>query len=236
MKRCEFNFGIINMYNFARIGQIKLRDINFSISFKIHPTRYSFQFVWHSFVHFGKLCTLRNERNSKFCISFQSRRKRGLQLGDHVTEFQITSLPPLLPFFGRDSNYNFTLRLCFTGLLLRDSMYVRACLTFAETHTCPPRCNCDTFPPNVIHEFWINVLFTRMGPSLHIIIYKFVRFKQCNFSFSKIRRSSVNLANYFHFHLRSAILNRWICLSFFLCLSLNVNLSIVQSLRGWRNC
>ena len=167
MKRCEFNFGIINMYNFARIGQIELRDINFSISFKIHPTRYSFQFVWHSFVHFGKLCTLRNERNSKFCISFQSRRKRGLQLGDHVTEFQITSLPPLLPFFGRDSNYNFTLRLCFTGLLLRDSMYVRACLTFAETHTCPPRCNCDTFPANVIREFWINVLFRRMDPSLY---------------------------------------------------------------------
>ena len=36
MKRCEFNFGIINMCNFMRrIGQIELRDINFS-SFKIH--------------------------------------------------------------------------------------------------------------------------------------------------------------------------------------------------------
>lgn len=81
--------------------------------------------------------------------------------------------PPLLLIFGRDSNYNFTLRLCFTGLLLRDSMYVRACLTFAETHTCPPRCNRDTFPPNIIHEFWINVLFRTMGLSL-IIISKFI--------------------------------------------------------------
>lgn len=110
--------------------------------------------------------------------------------------------PPLLLIFGRDSNYNFTLRLCFTGLLLRDSMYVRACLTFAETHTCPPRCNRDTFPPNIIHEFWINVLFRTMGLSL-IIISKFIR------SYKERILPLVNLANYSHFHFRSAILNRW---------------------------
>lgn len=136
------------------MDELELRDIN-GINFRVARSKFTrLDTRFNSFVHFRKLCIPWNERNSKFCISFPKKKETWLAVRYHVTEFQMIS-----PFPSSDFRKRLELQFYASLVLYRAFatwLYnVRACLTFAETHTCPPRCNRDTFPPNIIPEFWI---------------------------------------------------------------------------------